>query len=561
MDARPGQRTAARRVAPDGRHRAVTDDARPDRGFRHARSDGPLRRLLRRDWPTAARRAPVRIAVLGDSFIEGDILTADLREKLQQAYGGGGAGFAPMASPLTAFRRTIKHPVERLDLLQHHAAQAPRPQNLRERLLRFGLGLPALRTALRRAGKTPTTASGSTPAPRRGCFFISPGESRVELTLNDSLRREFDGRRRRRTIRQIAVTAPHVRSLAFKVLSGTEGFIGYGAVFEADGVVVDNYSVRSNNGQAMFWTNPSVNAQIERPRGVRPGDPAIRTQHHADGGAPTTPTTPRQIEKMVALRAQCFPDGGRAGAGRQRPFGEDRRGFRTRWTPCPDMLDYQRGRRRTHRRGLLADLRRHAFAGRHGTVRRQRLGRQGLSRTSTTPAAVAWPGRSSMRSTPGRSRSLCASGSRTHPPAGRAGRARQPRGRRRIERDAEPRAFRIGNPQRTAGNDTPRRWTASRKTCRRCSAYDASSPLHFQQRAVPVSLRRVHASSTACHPPCADGRASSTSSLFSLYFYYKSSGIYFLLLIFAATSATSWIAQGHPRTRARSARKAVRSWR
>ena len=46
------------------------------------------------------------------------------------------------------------------------------------------------------------------------------------------------------------------------MLSGNEGFIGYGAVFEADGVVVDNYSVRSNNGQAMFWTNPSVNAQM-----------------------------------------------------------------------------------------------------------------------------------------------------------------------------------------------------------------------------------------------------------------------------------------------------------
>ena len=51
---------------------------------------------------------PVRIAFLGDSFIEGDILTADLRERLQSAYSGGGAGFAPMASPLTAFRRTVK---------------------------------------------------------------------------------------------------------------------------------------------------------------------------------------------------------------------------------------------------------------------------------------------------------------------------------------------------------------------------------------------------------------------------------------------------------------------
>ena len=35
----------------------------------------------------------VRIAVLGDSFIEGDILTADLRERLQAAFGGRGTGF------------------------------------------------------------------------------------------------------------------------------------------------------------------------------------------------------------------------------------------------------------------------------------------------------------------------------------------------------------------------------------------------------------------------------------------------------------------------------------
>ena len=50
----------------------------------------------------------VRVAVLGDSFIEGDILTADLRERLQAAFGGRGTGFAPMASPLTAYRRTVK---------------------------------------------------------------------------------------------------------------------------------------------------------------------------------------------------------------------------------------------------------------------------------------------------------------------------------------------------------------------------------------------------------------------------------------------------------------------
>ena len=34
--------------------------------------------------------APVRIAVMGDSFVEGDILSSDLREKLQLRFGGSG---------------------------------------------------------------------------------------------------------------------------------------------------------------------------------------------------------------------------------------------------------------------------------------------------------------------------------------------------------------------------------------------------------------------------------------------------------------------------------------
>ena len=42
-------------------------------------------------------RRPVRIAFLGDSFVEGDILTADLREQLQTAFGErpGGGGDSP----------------------------------------------------------------------------------------------------------------------------------------------------------------------------------------------------------------------------------------------------------------------------------------------------------------------------------------------------------------------------------------------------------------------------------------------------------------------------------
>lgn len=52
---------------------------------------------------------PVRIAYFGDSFIEADILTADLREMLQKKYGGRGVGFVPITSQVYGFRPTVRH--------------------------------------------------------------------------------------------------------------------------------------------------------------------------------------------------------------------------------------------------------------------------------------------------------------------------------------------------------------------------------------------------------------------------------------------------------------------
>lgn len=49
-----------------------------------------------------------RIAVVGDSYIEGDIFTQDLREKLQNAYGGHGVGYVNMHSDFPGFRKSIK---------------------------------------------------------------------------------------------------------------------------------------------------------------------------------------------------------------------------------------------------------------------------------------------------------------------------------------------------------------------------------------------------------------------------------------------------------------------
>ena len=54
-----------------------------------------------------ASHRPVRIAYFGDSYIEGDIITMDLRAMLQQKYGGRGVGFVEINCVASDFRQSI----------------------------------------------------------------------------------------------------------------------------------------------------------------------------------------------------------------------------------------------------------------------------------------------------------------------------------------------------------------------------------------------------------------------------------------------------------------------
>ncbi len=51
---------------------------------------------------------PVRVAFLGDSFIEGDIMVADFRSGMQEEFGGRGVGFVPVTSVAARFRPTVE---------------------------------------------------------------------------------------------------------------------------------------------------------------------------------------------------------------------------------------------------------------------------------------------------------------------------------------------------------------------------------------------------------------------------------------------------------------------
>ncbi|GEP90956.1 Lysophospholipase L1 [Chitinophaga terrae (ex Kim and Jung 2007)] len=76
----------------------------------------------------AGKRSKVRIAYFGDSMIEGDLITADLRDSLQHFFGGAGVGFVPITSVVASFRTTITHTFSK-DWKDYHYKNSP-PSNV-----------------------------------------------------------------------------------------------------------------------------------------------------------------------------------------------------------------------------------------------------------------------------------------------------------------------------------------------------------------------------------------------------------------------------------------------
>ncbi len=283
----------------------------------------------------------VRIAFMGDSFVEGDILTGDLREILQSRYGGCGAGFAPVASPLTRFRRTVGTTSKGWNT--HNIMQKrTTPEGLAENFYISGwVSRPEQGASTTWRGSDNRKHIDHWGASR--LLFLSKNNSTVETSINGIPYKTYDFEGGD-AIRQIKIERENTNSFEFTVKSGNEGFIGYGAILDGGsegGIVVDNYSVRSNNGQAMFWSNPSVNAQIDRAVG---GYDLVILQYGLNimqKGVSNYTRYSEQVEKMICYVRQCFPQAAVLVMGvSDRSMKED--GSYKAMSEAPKLNDYQR---------------------------------------------------------------------------------------------------------------------------------------------------------------------------------------------------------------------------
>lgn len=249
-----------------------------------------------------ASGASVRIAFMGDSFVEGDIITCDLRDMLQARFGGRGVGFVTADIPFTTVRKSIKRSSSGW---KTYSVMKPKSasESARDNFFIAGYladGSAGATTRWQATNAFPTLDSCSTAR----ILLMSRDTSRVEVVLADTLHHEFmiAGDER---VREIHVKGG-VDDLRLRVLEGN--ILCYGASMEGTGgVIVDNYSMRSNNGHAIFGTSASVNRQIDEMLGydlvvlqyglniMQPGQRGYSSYRN-------------QLCNMIAYAERCFPN-------------------------------------------------------------------------------------------------------------------------------------------------------------------------------------------------------------------------------------------------------------
>ena len=199
----------------------------------------------------------VRIAFLGDSFIEGDILTCNLREHLQSDFGGGGVGFVPCQLPFKIYRRTASVSsslCKSYGILKVKSA----PESLKDKFLATGYLSTAGKGAVME-WKCGDNFSHLKDNDLCRIVFLSQGDSRLEVVLDGGEHFTYDVQGSE-SLRQIVLNR-HAVTVELKVLAGS--IVVYGAGFESSsGVLVDNLSVRSNNGGALFNVSAPLNRQF-----------------------------------------------------------------------------------------------------------------------------------------------------------------------------------------------------------------------------------------------------------------------------------------------------------
>ena len=194
----------------------------------------------------ASSRRPVRIAYFGDSFIEGDILTADLRAMLQSRFGGCGVGYVPITSRIAGFRPTVRH---EFSGWQSHSVTDSIGFNRQLQDLSNHYYVPSAGAKVALKGQR-VYASHLESCDESSFFFVASDSIWLSAVTNqsDTVSYAFPGN----GALQVATVSGNIRNVEWTVERFDSAAVCYGVTMDgSDGVVVDNFSTRGSSGQQL----------------------------------------------------------------------------------------------------------------------------------------------------------------------------------------------------------------------------------------------------------------------------------------------------------------------
>lgn len=193
---------------------------------------------------------PVRIAVLGDSFIEGDIFTGPLRKLLQNKYGGGGVGWMPLSSTTAGFRSSVRHEFE--GWRDYSVLASSKAKQTFSGHYFSGSGGAWVRYTLPQGSPKFTDVYLYYMAKSNGSIQVSGVDTTYTHTFDASERME----------RMQLAHKPGAK-VKISLTDGVSGLSLYGIALEGHrGVVVDNMSLRGNSGNTLVGIDESLSTQF-----------------------------------------------------------------------------------------------------------------------------------------------------------------------------------------------------------------------------------------------------------------------------------------------------------
>lgn len=206
-------------------------------------------------------KRPVRVAFLGDSFIEGDIMVADFRSGMQKQFGGRGVGFVPISSVAAQFRPTVEQKASgwtTWSMLTDHDHS----------YVLSGMMFEAKEEGASLSVKTTKSYPELQTVSSLKFIYEQNTDTRMQLVCNgetDTLHTALPA---------TSVVTQYEREGTFTQahfsFGNTKGFRALGVALEDNtGVVVDNFSLRGNSGLILSRMDISKSQELNK---IRPYD-------------------------------------------------------------------------------------------------------------------------------------------------------------------------------------------------------------------------------------------------------------------------------------------------